>query len=163
MMPAWALSLPWNLITTAARANGVDANLIAAIVQTESGGQMYATRYERAYKYIVEPDKYAKNLGITIETETLHQATSWGLMQVMGGTLRDLGFREHIPKICQPNLNLDYGSRLLARLCAKHSQLSDVIASYNAGSPRKSGGVYENQIYVDKVLKLMNALKSNPS
>lgn len=160
MMPAWAQNLPWNLITKAAKEARINQLLLAAIVQTESAGNVYASRFESHYKWLVSPSIHAHNLGISFDTEVVHQKTSWGLCQLMGGLLRELGFGDHLPKACNPSLNLQYAAMHLAKLTAKYPNLRDAIASYNAGSPRKDEtGQYENQGYVTKVIAYMDSLR----
>lgn len=150
----------WDAIKRVAGHANLDPALIAAFVMTESGGQNYATRYEAHWKYLLDVDSHAKRLGITVMTETMHQATSWGLTQVMGGTARELGFRDHMPKLCEPDTGLTWGCLYLTRLFNRHKNLNDVIASYNAGSPRKGDdGKYLNAQYLDKVLKFYEQLK----
>jgi len=156
-MPLWAMSLPWNIISEAAAKHKIPPYLLAAIVQQESRGKIWATRFEPAWKYMHTPDLHAKRLGISPETEQVHQATSWGLAQVMGGTLRDLGFMDHLPMACKPTLNLTFAAMHLSRLMAKHSVMAAVISAYNSGTPRKDAtGAYYNQGYVDRVTKFMS-------
>ena len=152
-------SLPWDNIRRVASHAGLDPILVAAIVATESGGQTYATRYEAHWKYLVDVDAHAKRLGITVMTETMHQATSWGLMQIMGGTAREMGFRDHMPKLCEVEIGLLWGCLYLTRLSNRYKNLDDVIVSYNSGSPRKGDdGRYLNQQYLDTVKKIYTEL-----
>ena len=160
MSPDWQAKLPWDNIIRVATHAGLDPILVGAFVATESGGQQYATRYEAQWKYLVEVDSHAKRLGLTVMTETMHQATSWGLCQLMGGTARDLGFRDHIPKLCEIETGLLWSCIYLSRLQIKYQKLDDVIAAYNAGSPRKDDtGKYQNAQYVDKVKNFYELLK----
>jgi soluble lytic murein transglycosylase-like protein len=85
---------------------------------------------------------------------------SWGVMQVMGGLARDLGYQGHLPNLCDPNLNINYATLYIQRLRRRWPEESDVIAAYNAGSPRKrASGMYENQRYVDKVTGLLREFR----
>lgn len=134
----------------------LDPVLVEAIVVVESGGHPYKVRYEHGYRWLFEPEVLARNLKITVDTETILQSCSWGLMQIMGATARSSGFREDMPLLCNPEKNLFYGCRHLKSLVNKYPIQSDAIAAYNAGSPKEmANGKYFNQAYVDKVTKQM--------
>jgi hypothetical protein len=141
------------LIQKIAKGPGLDWRLVAAFMQVESGGNPYAMRYESEWKYLEQPEMYAKDLGITTMTETMLQCFSYGLLQVMGGTARGMGYKDHLPMLCQPEVGLLWGCMLLSRNMNKYPVITDVISAYNAGTPRKTNdGKYVNQIYVDKVM-----------
>ncbi len=160
MMPPWYGKMPWDSINKVAKGAGLDPFLIGAFVMTESGGNTWAARYESTYRYIVTPDIFAKAVGCTLATETMLQASSIGLMQVMGGTARSNGYRDHLLKLCDPDTGLLWGCLYLNKLLKKYTDLSDVIASYNAGSPSKDEqGRYKNAAYVDKVLGHLEELE----
>ena len=156
------MSQDWiALIQRVVAAPGLDWRLVTAIVRTESGGNPHAMRYEPNYVYLERPDDFAKQLGTTLLTETMLQCFSFGLMQVMGGTARSLGFKDELVKLCDPELGLQWGCLLLARLTNKYQNTPDILAAYNGGSPRKSGGKLEPKLqeYVDKVLANYALLK----
>jgi hypothetical protein len=136
-----------------------DHVLLSSIIATESAGEQFATRYEPDYRWLYEVDSMAKIARTTSITEKIHQKTSWGLMQLMGALLRELGFRDPMPQACGINNNLKYGIMHLKNLEKRYEKESDVIAAYNAGSPRKTeSGIYVNQAYVDKVYGYMDEL-----
>lgn len=138
---------------------GVDANLVLAIIEQESGFNQWAIRYEPEFKYVLTADKFATMNRITTQTETQLQKMSIGLMQVMGAVYRELGFTESLAKCFDPSISIYYGCLKIKQLMGRYSSLSDVIASYNAGSPRRdSSGAYVNQHYVDSVLSHMRAV-----
>jgi hypothetical protein len=122
----------------------------------ESAGDTLAVRYESHWKYFVNPELFARLNNITADTERTLQMMSFGLMQVMGGVARELGYRRNLLSLTDPVLAIDYGCRKLAQLKGKYNTTDDIIAAYNAGSPRKNGGLYVNQAYVDKVRGFMN-------
>ena len=138
----------------AAEKHGVKPELLAAIVAVESGGRPWVVRYEPQYKYLVDPIQWARKLGLSTPTEEVLQKTSFGLVQIMGGVARELKFKGVLTELLDPVTNLDFGARKLAALGKKHKALTDVIASYNAGSPRRANNQrdYVNPGYVDKVL-----------
>jgi len=134
---------------------------VAAIVIVESNGITCATRYEPRYRYTTHPHIYASNIGITPGTEEIHQKTSWGLMQVMGGLARELGHTTHLTELCDPVVGLNYGCKYIKRLQETYDKRTDVISAYNQGSPRKTkGGFYRNEAYVDKVSSYIRELEA---
>jgi hypothetical protein len=140
---------------------GLDSVLVLAIATVESAQNTWPCRFEPGWKYFFEVEKWAKLLGQTFETEKMQQATSWGAMQIMGTVARELGFKGYIPMLCLPDVGIRYGCLKLRNLLDKYSDLTDAIASYNAGSPRKNAdGTYVNQIYVDKVLAEIKKIRS---
>lgn len=152
MIHRWVFQLPWDVINESARESNMPVNLLAAIVQVESGGDPHACRFEKDYKYLFKTKENALDNRITETTEMMLQMTSWGLTQIMGAVGRELGLKGSILGLVDPETNLDYCGRLLKRLASKYSERNDIIASYNAGSPIKTlDGKYKNQQYVDKV------------
>jgi len=159
MISLWAMTLPLRLITEVSGDYGVDANLVISIVSVESDGDACATRYESHYRYLDDPEIFAKVNNITTETEVVHQKTSWGLMQVMGGVARELGFVDSLVKLCEPYLGLKMGVKKLSLLIKKYHHIWDAVSAYNQGSPRKDDkGLYYNQSYVDKVFQKYDEL-----
>lgn len=156
----WILMLPWVEITKVSKAYNVDKDLIAAIIKKESYGDPCATRYEDHYKWLYNPEHFAKSLQISKSTEEIHQKTSWGLMQVMGAVAREMGHEGHIVNLCIPEIGLTYGTKYLKKLIKKYENIEDAIAAYNAGTPRRNEtGKYTNQHYVDAVLENLKELK----
>lgn len=97
------------------------------------------------------------------------QGGAFGLMQILLGTARGLGYQGDAGALFQPALNLELGAKLLRqnldrvqRYTPALSQLeaeNRAIAAYNAGwskerpgdAPRTSSGRFVNQAYVDRV------------
>jgi len=132
---------------------GLDPMLVAAMVEIESGGNEHAMRfepvwYERLHKVDVPR-------GVSEATERMQQATSWGLMQVLGVTARERGCdAPFLSVLCTPVVGLEYGCQYLQWQFERYGELSDAVAAYNAGSVRLSeDGSYVNQAYVDKVMR----------
>lgn len=93
----------------------------------------------------------------------MFQKTSWGLMQIMGGTARDLGFAGPLTDLMDPELGIFWGCRYFQAHCSQYVQLLDQIAAYNAGQVRRmQDGTYLNQGYVDKMIDALTALTTNP-
>lgn len=150
-----------SLIQTAALAQGLDPKLISAIVLMESTGNPWLTRYEPNWKYFYFQEYFAKTNRVTIQTETIMQATSWGLMQIMGSGARELGFSAEMPRLILPENSLLYGCKKLKKLSVKAQNQNDLIAAYNAGSARKNAdGSYVNQDYVNGVNRFLSAFST---
>ena len=135
----------------------VPSDLILAIIQQESGGDPWACRFEPLFydKYIKSNEHITTPPGVSMATEQICRATSWGLMQIMGQVARERGFTgKFLSELCQPEIGLLWAMLHLDRFYKKYTEL-DAIASYNAGSPRKKTGSlqYVNQDYVDGVLE----------
>jgi len=136
--------------------------LVKAIIQVESSNNQYAIRYEPRFRWITNLNGYSSGLQ-TKETEKQAQKTSWGLMQIMGGTARDLGFNGvFLSELLDVRTNVNWGCLYLAGLRERFSNLEDsiaifddnMIAAYNAGSPRRNDdGTFVNQAYVNKILR----------
>lgn len=149
------------IVTTAAERFEINRFIIQALIIVESSGNPKAARHERQFTYLCDPAAYAKALGITEETERIFQKTSWGLMQVMGGTARDMGFSGALTDLLDPTVGIEWGCRYFLSRCSEYETLLDQIAAYNAGSVRRiADGSYRNQSYVDKVIEALTALTS---
>lgn len=161
MTPGWAVGFPWPSIKAAATKWSLDPLLVAAFIGTESGGLASRTRYEKGFRWLVEPAKFAANLGITEETEVIAQAHSYGLMQVMGGTARGLGYSGFLVDLCQVDLGLLWGCNYLSHCMARWPVLEEAISAYNAGSPRDQNkdGQLDNHSYVAAVLGRLEELR----
>ena len=96
----------------AAEAEGLDAALVCAVVEQESGWNPWAMRYEPAFfaKYVAP--LYTNNkVGAT---EAYARGISWGLMQVMGQTAREKGASSlYLSTLCDPAVGLAVGCRIL--------------------------------------------------
>lgn len=159
MIPDWAYRVPLNLAYCKASDFQLDAALVASIIYQESRGMTYASRFEPNYRYLERPDHHAAQQNITKATEEVLQKTSFGLMQIMGGTARFIGYSGALPALYKPDTNLYWGCKYLKRLKNQHNEIEAVVAAYNAGSPRKTkDGAFVNQRYVDDVMKLYREL-----
>jgi soluble lytic murein transglycosylase-like protein len=120
-----------DLITANARQNGLDPNLVAAVILQESGGH---------------PDAYSKSGAV-------------GLMQVMPRDGLAAGFicpngpcfasRPTIDELMDPAYNVAYGTRMLAGLIGKYGDLREALRYYG---PKDMG--YD---YADLILKIFEA------
>ena len=153
-----------ELVMEFADKHGIPANLLRAIVQTESAGNTWAMRYEPDYRWLWDvrndnpykgdPELLPSPSFVSVKTELVGQRTSWGLMQVMGATARELGFRgRYLSRFVDPEFGLEYGCRYLRRLHERFGPgWEAVAAAYNAGSPRRrEDGAWINQAYIDRI------------
>ncbi len=146
-----------DLIKIEAKNKGLRLDLVMAIVQVESGGNTNAMRYEKSFGYYTKPEFYSKVQMISLETEKALQRFSYGLMQIIGGTARYLGYEGRLIDLCLPSNGIMWGCHYLANICDEYLDLPDQIAVYNAGRVKKTdSGKYVNQDYVDKVMALIN-------
>ena len=145
-----------TLIKSAASRRSLPWELVYAICQVESSLNPSAIRHEPRYRWLVGDNETMS------PAERQDQMTSWGLMQVMGAVARELGHTGPLSDLLDPPTGLFYGCLHLRRFRAKYDIWPDVIAAYNAGSPRRVAGQigpYVNQSYVDKVLAAWNNLE----
>lgn len=103
-------------ILTLARQKANDYQLfqhvICAIIEKESDFNTFSYRYEPAfYVHYVEP--IFNNGTITI-TEAHGRSISWGLMQTIGQSVRELGYADWLPGLCDPATGIEWGCRLFA-------------------------------------------------
>lgn len=134
------------------QAYDLDPELVRAVVAVESCGNPYAVRYEPGYRYLFDPPRVRPG-GCSVDTETVLQKTSWGLMQVMGAVLRERGYQGWLTAILSdPIAQVEYGCRHLKSLINRWG-IPGGIAAYNAGHPRRdAAGNFVNADYVEKVM-----------
>ena len=162
MIPEWITKFiigPQIIMEIAASYN-IDPKLVLAVVQVESSGGRRMTRYEAPFKYLHEPEFFAKQLGISFATEKVHQKMSWGPMHIMGGTARWLGYGDELPNLIYPKIGVHWGCKYLRHQLDENENTIDALAAYNGGSARYKNGKLEPilQEYVDKVMHYYNEL-----
>src|SRR3990172_5342310 len=93
-----------QIIEDSATVEGIPEPILHALVHTESSFKVWSTRYEPMFSkhHVVE----GLLLDTTQRTEAEHQKTSWGLCQIMGYTARRIGWRDPIPRILMPEINI---------------------------------------------------------
>ncbi len=144
---------------------GVDAVLVAALCRAESGCYPGAVRYEADYLYTIAPvslEAGVRPVECSLETEAILQRCSLGLMQVMGATARELGFKGWLTGLLEPETGVRWGVKYLQHQHRRYFSLyglDAVIAAYNAGSMRtRKSGEFVNQAYVDRVRRVRQRL-----
>src|SRR6478736_1371356 len=93
--------------------NAIDPNLFKAIISQESAWNIFAIRTEPTYKWLYQPEEFAKNPLINLSTEVATQKMSWGLGQIMGALAREQGHKGLMGELLDPNINIKHiGLRL---------------------------------------------------
>ncbi len=131
--------------------HSINPELVKAIISVESGGDTWASRFEPGWRWYLNPMKWAKITRRSKATEVVHQATSWGLMQIMGTVAREEGYRESLPALCIPERGLEYGCRKLKKLLHKYETVEEALSAWNTGRPNTRVG----KKYAAKVLSRM--------
>lgn len=146
-----------SIVGDAAQKHGLDFWTLVAQVERESSGNPLAMRWEPGYRWFYPPGTIPSD-----EQEKLFQMTSWGLLQIMGATARELGYREPAtlwpssPLKLDPVTALDLGCVYLKKMLTRWGGATrDGLSAYNAGHPTANN--YGN--YVEPILERADALK----
>lgn len=111
-----------------------------AMVLVESSGIASSTRFEPAFyrNYIMgmDAEKLVIPPGVTLYEEKIGRATSWGLLQIMGQTARERGFKGKFKELLTPEVGLEWGCRYLRWLADRYLDEGGwpvVCRAYNGG------------------------------
>jgi soluble lytic murein transglycosylase-like protein len=122
-----------SLARKAAAVHGLEAALVCAVVEQESGWNPWAMRYEPLFfaKYVAS--LYTNNK--VSASEAYARGFSWGLMQVMGQVARESGFAEtFLSALCEPEENLAIGCKILRRkFNAAGGDTQKALLAWNGG------------------------------
>lgn len=123
-----------DIIMSEGAKQGVEAAIIASVIQRESSGQPNTKTWEANVN-----------------------DWSWGLMQIRTTTAQWRGFKGKPEELLDPKINIYWGTEYLAYQLARYAHgehmIKDAIAAYNAGTAKYTKkGAYINQDYVDFVL-----------
>jgi hypothetical protein len=143
---------------------GLDPSLVSAIAFVETGYKRKLVRFEPKWNYFYQAEVFARNLGITVETEQMFQSVSWGPLQIMGTNCRRLGFNGFLQDLCGSTCYWAtyYSCQKLKQLCIDYrDDDEDIISAWNQGTPVKIAGFYRNQEYVDKVVAKLKLLRNS--
>jgi hypothetical protein len=120
-----------QLIWQTAGRHGVDPPLVKAVVAAESSFQPKAYRAEPHIK-----------------------DASYGLMQTLFATAKDMGYTGTPEGLYDPATSLEFGTRYLAKQLRRYNgQIPHAVAAYNSGTAYVRDGKFVNQAYVDRVLR----------
>ncbi len=141
-----------DLIIQNAEKYNIPPAIVYGVCMQESSMSPYAARYEKHYRWLYKP-KQVKPKTCSLETERIFQKTSFGMMQMMGGVYRELGYEGWLTEIIgKPELQMDYGCKFLGKKIKKFG-LERGILAYNSGSPRMNeSGDYINAYYLTNVI-----------
>ncbi len=132
--------------------------LVRAVIEVESAGNIYAQRYEAHYRYTNLQFKRPRLCGSQLEQ--FSQQCSYGLMQLMLATAREFGFDGWPGELFEVETNVRLGARVLASKFKRYyasDGLEGAIAAYNAGSARRdASGALRNAGYVLKVISALS-------
>lgn len=115
---------------------GIEAAIIAAIIDVESKGDPRAVRDE----------------GFDLKDGT--RAMSYGLMQIRWTTALMMKYSGSKAGLFDPETNITYGANYLDYQHKRYGDVVDAIAAYNSGTVDQNiWGTYSNQAYVDDVTR----------
>jgi len=147
----------WGTVMDVSSRHDLDPVLVFALIEQESNYQTQAMRFEPGYRWLwPKPSEVKAPFGVSLATERNQQATSWGLMQVMGAVAREHGCGlPYLSSLCNPGLGIEYGCKHLAKLKRRWPAKCDYISAYNAGHP-----TMKNKQYVASVLARSERLRA---
>jgi hypothetical protein len=118
--------------------------------------------YHPRYQDLFEFETFSQKLGISSATEKVQQQTSWGLMQIMGGVAREMGYEGPLAKLCEVETNLYFaGKKFQECLAGYQYNILDALAAYRNGSAKKdSNGKYKNENFITAVKELYTNSKA---
>lgn len=143
-----------EIITSTASKFELDPAIVYGVCKQENRDfNPCAVRFESGATILFNP-REIKPANCSLRTEIELQHMSYGLMQIMGFTARELGYRGWLTGIiCNSCLQIELGCRYLGQKIYSYG-LEKGIASYNSGSPKfKEDGTLVNQDYVSNVLQ----------
>ena len=113
---------------------GLDWSIVCAVCEQESGWIPWAMRFEPGFlERYVKPKNPAAPTTLEIS-----QATSFGLMQLMGGVALEFGFTgRFLTELCDPDIGVDYGCRKLQHCFSVHGDPETSLLAYNGGGNKE--------------------------
>jgi soluble lytic murein transglycosylase-like protein len=127
-------------VTPIALKYGLEPTLVAAVCEQESEWNPWAIRFEPAFEA-----RYIKPaLPQAPTTRELTEAMSFGLMQVMGSTAIERGWKgKFLSELCDPETGVTFGCSKLQSCFLKHGDRETSLLAYNGGS---------NHLYPEQVI-----------
>jgi soluble lytic murein transglycosylase-like protein len=93
-------------------AHGLSPQLVCAVIEQESAWNPWSVRYEPVFMSKYVAPQYTA--GKFSATEAYMRSISWGLMQLIGETARELGFAgSSLAELCDPQVGVEFGCREL--------------------------------------------------
>lgn len=140
-----------RIAKNAAALHDIDPSLVCAVCEHESEDwNPWAMRFEPAF------DKKYEQPMHKLPTEEIACSTSWGLMQIMGQTARELGFTHgFLTQLLDPAIGIEFGCRKLRHCLDRNSgDVHKALLMYNGGS---------NLSYPDLVMPRMAKYQPPPA
>jgi len=151
-----------NLVSKYSVEYGLDPEIFASLIYQESRGNVWAQRYEVGfYKRYIEGKGRDELSGFvpprfpTLLTEQMSRAYSWGLCQIMGETIRWMGFDGvYLAQACDPSVNIRFGAKYLRRCLDKKAYLGAGLSQYKGALALYNGKRdHNNSDYDERVLE----------
>lgn len=121
------------------KCDDLDPALVCAIIEQESEFNPWAIRFEPGFL-----NRYVLPLNLPNITEAEARSFSWGLMQLMGQSARELGYGGPLAQLCEPETNIFWGCQLFRKKLAKaNKDVRQALLAWNGGG---------NAYYPDQVL-----------
>lgn len=139
------------LVEQAAARYELDADLLEAQVLVESSGDPDAFRYEPGFfrSYVRDNPRAAAAHDGPLA------ACSYGLLQILLETARELGFAGSPAALFVPEAGLDWGARYLRTLVDwAGGDVERALCAYNGGRAGNVVKPYRNQVYADRVFAM---------
>lgn len=143
-------------IEAIASRNGIDPNLLEAIVRVESSGFAHSYRYEPGFfmTYLANDPAYDG-------ANPRRVSSSYGLCQVMYPVAKELGFDGPPEGLFVPLVALEFGAKKLKTLIDWSQGNQDAaIAAYNGGKRGNEKAPYRNQQYLDRVKTTLESIRA---
>jgi hypothetical protein len=142
-----------KIINKHALTYGLNPTVVGGLIMQESGGNIWAFRYEPGFyrKYLEgKPLTNFVPKSITKQSEQIARAFSYGLMQIMGQVAREYGFNsESLMGLLDPENNIQYGCMILGRKLLQQTGTEE--ERYRRALLRYNGG--GDPGYPDKIFK----------
>lgn len=137
----------------------LDPIVVQAIVETESGYNPFAIRYEPSFKWLYSSDEIAFILKTQKEAAIACQRLSIGLMQPMVSVCNELGFRGWFYELFAVELNVMYGCKHLRNLIDRQKLTTpyEYYDAYNSGRANDSIINQSNQSHFMSVYKRLSS------
>lgn len=124
-------------VVAIATTHQLDPALICALCEHESRWDTWAIRYEPSFQ-----ERWVPRAGLD-PTEYYSRAFSYGLMQIMGQTARELLYMgPYLSELCDPKVGIEFGCRKLAH-CLKNTagNIAAALEQYNGGADPKYAAI----------------------
>jgi len=117
-------------------AKQIPRQILNGLIIHESGWNLNATRFEPDFykRYPLKPTDFVPK-GCSRDTEWALRSVSWGIMQIMGETARENGFRGWFPELVDPVTCATIGVNYLSHLQSELKGLgwNIILTAYNRG------------------------------